>query len=80
MCSRQLVPGEEFALLPEGLICGTHIKQQHHQAPVPHEPLPGINLSEPNVSLTEFTVQLFKLYSRSYSLHLVLPLDRVRGI
>ncbi|XP_063695168.1 insulin gene enhancer protein ISL-2B-like isoform X1 [Bolinopsis microptera] len=40
MCSRQLVPGEEFALLPEGLICGTHIKQQHHQAPIPHEPLP----------------------------------------
>ena len=42
MCSRQLVPGEEFALLPEGLICGTHIKQQHHQqAPIPNDPLPG---------------------------------------
>lgn len=35
------MPGEEFALLPEGLICGTHIKQQHHQqAPLPNEPLP----------------------------------------
>ena len=45
MCSRQLVPGEEFALLPEGLICGTHIKQQQHPTPVSHDPLPGMPLT-----------------------------------
>ena len=43
MCSRQLVPGEEFALLPEGLICGTHIKQQLHQPTPPlHDSKPGL--------------------------------------